>query len=58
MHVLRGTREEICVLIGKLGDTEEKVKLILEDLLKLIPKKIKTDECLDVILKLKEYLFQ
>lgn len=55
MHVLRGTREEICILIGKLDEVEEGVKNILKDLLNLIPKKIKTDECLEVILKMRGY---
>lgn len=55
MHVLRGTREEICVLLREPEELNIDTKNILEDLLELIPRKVKTDECLGVILKLKDY---
>jgi hypothetical protein len=55
MHILRGTREEICSLLRYREEISTEINKILEDLLELIPRKVKTEECLDIILKLKDY---
>lgn len=54
IHVLRGLRKQLLGLVEETIDEKDLEKF--KEIIELIPPKVKTEECKDVILKLKNYV--
>lgn len=55
MHILRSTREDLINLLNSPGISKEDYNVIL-DIVRLIPPKVKDEECYSTILNLENYL--